>query len=132
MTKLRTFIVEDSGLIRESLIATLEEATETEVVGHADDERSALTWLENCRDRCDVVVVYVFLKTGSGLGVLNGLRLLSSAPRAVVLSNYATDDIRSRCLALGAVRVFDKSQQIEEMLAWFNEQGAIDTSLSYH
>jgi len=35
-----------------------------------------------------------------------------------VLSNYASADVRRRCLALGADRVFDKSAQIDDLLSY--------------
>jgi len=35
-----------------------------------------------------------------------------------VLSNYATDEMRSRCLASGADRVFDKSRDIDQLVAY--------------
>lgn len=36
----------------------------------------------------------------------------------VVLSNYATPEMRRRCLALGADRVFDKSAELEDLIAY--------------
>ena len=36
----------------------------------------------------------------------------------VVLSNYATQDMRRKCLALGADAVFDKSHEIEALIAY--------------
>jgi two-component system OmpR family response regulator len=36
--------------------------------------------------------------------------------RVIVLSNYATADIRARCLALGADAVFDKSTELDIFL----------------
>ena len=38
--------------------------------------------------------------------------------RRVVLTNYATPDMRRRCAELGAHRVFDKSAELEELLAY--------------
>ena len=42
----------------------------------------------------------------------------ASWPRqqVVVLSNYATQDIRRRCVQLGADAVFDKSNEIDALL----------------
>ena len=60
-------------------------------------------------DGRDVVIVDIFLTTGSGLGVLAGMVEFASPPKRVVLTNYATADMRSRCLACGADAVFDKS-----------------------
>jgi DNA-binding NarL/FixJ family response regulator len=39
-----------------------------------------------------------------------------SAGKVLVLTNYATADIRQRCLRLGADAVFDKSTEIEGFL----------------
>ncbi|HSI57278.1 MAG TPA: hypothetical protein VLA16_06965, partial [Ideonella sp.] len=44
---LRCFIVEDSPVIRENLIATLEEMVALKVVGMAEDEEGAVRWLRS-------------------------------------------------------------------------------------
>ena len=36
----------------------------------------------------------------------------------VVLTNYATSDIRRRSMALGADAVFDKSSELDELFAY--------------
>ena len=70
MTSLKAFIVEDSPVIRENLVAALEEMAPIEVVGTAEDEarRACTGWRR--ANRCDLAVVDIFLKSGSGLGVL--------------------------------------------------------------
>ena len=118
MPPLKTYIVEDSPVIRENLIATLEELGPVQVVGWADDEASALRWLANPANDAELVIVDLFLKSGSGLGVLRESALLPRVPRRVVLSNYATADVRRKCLELGAERVFDKSGDIEDLLGY--------------
>ena len=45
MHPLRTYIVEDSPVIRDSLIATLEELVSVKVVGTAEDEAVAVQWM---------------------------------------------------------------------------------------
>ena len=116
MSRLQTFIVEDSAVIRENLIATLEELAPVDVVGSADNEHSATDWLVADRHPCDLVIVDIFLKSGSGLGVLGSFTATTSARKVVVLSNYATPDMRRKCLELGADRVFDKSNEIDSLL----------------
>lgn len=113
---LRTFLVEDSALIRESLVAALEELAPVQVVGWADGEAAARRWLDEHGDDCELMIVDIFLREGSGLGVLKAARGL--AARRVVLSNYATRDMREACLALGADRVFDKSNEVDELIAY--------------
>ncbi len=118
MTALKAFVVEDSPVIRENLIAALEELAPVEVVGHAEDESSAVKWLLSNRQNCDLVIVDIFLKVGSGLGVLRALGHAQSGPNMIVLSNYATPDMRKKCLELGATRVFDKSNEIDSLILY--------------
>lgn len=118
MHPIRTYIVEDSALIREQLIAALEEMLPLDVVGTAEDEADALHWLADGRQRADLVIVDIFLKGGSGLGVLRALRVAPHGGRVVVLSNYATADMRRACLELGADRVFDKSHEIDALILY--------------
>ncbi len=118
---LRCFIVEDSAIIRNNLIATLQEMLPVTVVGSAEDERSALEWLRAPGADCDLMIVDVFLKSGSGLAVLREARTLRPQARLAVLTNYATADMRQRCALLGADRVFDKSAELEELLAYCGE-----------
>lgn len=117
MSSLKTFIVEDNKVIYENLVSTLEELANVEVVGHASDEESAVQWLSHS-DRFDLMIVDIFLVTGSGLGVLKAAQDSKVEARRVVLTNYATPDIRKRCALLGADRVFDKSCELEDLIAY--------------
>lgn len=117
MPELKTYIVEDSPLIRDDLIATLEELTPVRVVGTADSEGNALRWLLVPGQKVDLVVVDLFLRGGSGLGVLRTLALRPPPGcKVVVLSNYATPAMRRTCLELGADCVFDKSTEIDALI----------------
>lgn len=116
MSPLRTFIVEDSTIILDNLVATLEELADVKVVGAMPDEQSAIDWIRDCNGSLDLIIVDIFLKSGSGLGVLRALQDTGVVARRVVLTNYATPDIRRRCVALGAARVFDKSGELEDLI----------------
>jgi DNA-binding NarL/FixJ family response regulator len=122
MPPLKTYIVEDSQVIRENLIATLEELVPVEVVGTAEDEATAVQWLSRPGNQFDLVIVDIFLKGGSGLGVLRAAGGLPNGhahrPKMVVLSNFATQDMRLKCLELGADRVFDKSNDIDALIQY--------------
>jgi len=124
MNPLRTYIIEDSPVIRENLIATLEELVAVEVVGTAEDESTAMQWLEQPDHPVDLVIVDIFLKGGSGLGVLRSAQAMAQRRRMVVLSNYATQDMRRKCLALGADRVFDKSHEIDALITYCGQLAA--------
>jgi len=124
MYHLKTYLVEDNPVIRESLIATLEELAPVEVVGTADDELTAVQWLSRPGQHADLVIVDIFLKAGSGLGVLRAASTLAQQNTLVVLSNYATPDVRRRCLELGAARVFDKSNEIDALIEYCGKLAA--------
>jgi DNA-binding NarL/FixJ family response regulator len=126
----KTFIVEDSPVILDNLVAALEELAPVQVVGTAPDEAAAMHWLRERGDQCDLVIIDVFLKSGSGLGVLRGTAQARLAAKRVVLTNYATEDMRAKCAELGAHRVFDKSNELDELLAYCTRlaDGAADTA----
>ena len=63
-----------------------------------------------------LAIVDLFLKQGSGLGVLTACRNRKPTQKMVVLSNYATADIRQRCAQLGVDAVFDKSNEIDALV----------------
>jgi len=114
--KLRTYIVEDNATIRENLIGTLEELADVRAVGSAATEEEGKAWLTAHPAQWDLAIVDLFLRQGSGLGVLAACAGRSSAQKLVVLSNYATPDVRMRCAQLGVDAVFDKSNEIEALV----------------
>jgi DNA-binding NarL/FixJ family response regulator len=116
MGSLRAFIVEDSAVIRDNLVAALEEMVPLTVVGTAEDEAGALQWLADPQHMCDIAIVDIFLRRGTGLNVLRALQRNGHRTERVVLTNYATDEIRRHALALGASRVFDKSGDIDALV----------------
>ena len=120
--ELRTYIVEDNATIRENLIGTLEELAGIQAVGWAETENDAKGWLQQSSSSWDLAIVDLFLKQGSGLGVLEACRRRSPGQRVVVLSNYATTDMRKRCSQLGADAVFDKSNEIDALIDYCMHQ----------
>jgi two-component system, OmpR family, response regulator len=120
---IKTYIVEDSPVILDNLIATLEETAPVKVLGHADGERAALAWLQGEGLGCDLVIVDLFLREGSGIEVLKALEKSGHPATRVVLSNYATPETRQRCLALGASRVFDKSSELDALIDYCQALG---------
>ncbi|RYG33397.1 MAG: response regulator [Burkholderiales bacterium] len=112
---LRAFIVEDSPVIRESLIETLQEVAGVEVHGFAECEDGGKTWLTQHSSDWDLAIVDLFLKNGNGLGVVEACGKRRPGQKVVVLTNYATNDIRERCARLGADAVFDKSNELDSL-----------------
>ena len=116
-----TYIVEDSATIRDNLISTLEEIAPVKVVGFAETEHEANLWLASHNGDWQLAIVDLFLKEGSGLGVLKGCQNRKPYQKVVVLTNYATNDIRRRCAELGSDAVFDKSNELEQLLEYCSD-----------
>ena len=120
-----TFLVEDNARIREHLIPTLEDLTDARILGFAETETDAMHWLKAHDAEWSLAVVDLFLKEGSGLGVLKGCKERQAHQRVVLLTNYATPEIRRQALALGANAVFDKSTDLLEL---FDYAGTLTSS----
>lgn len=112
----RAYIVEDSSTIRDNLIDTLQELAGVEPVGTTASEHEAKRWL--ARSEWDLAIVDLFLGEGSGMNVLEACRQRRPGQKIVVLSNHATRDVRWRCAQLGADAVFDKSHEVEALVAY--------------
>lgn len=120
--ELKTYIVEDNATIRDNLIATLEELAGIDAVGTAETENEGKAWLLANDQQWDLAIVDLFLKQGSGLGVLEACHNRQAHQKIIVLSNYATADIRKRCAQLGVDAVFDKSNEIDALVDYCIEQ----------
>ena len=115
---MKTFIVEDNATIRENLIGTLEELTCVQAVGTAETELEGREWLAQNQDEWSLAIVDLFLRQGTGLGVLSACQGRKQNQKVIVLSNYATEDIRQRCAQLGVDAVFDKSNEIDDLVSF--------------
>jgi two-component system OmpR family response regulator len=117
-----TYLAEDNQIILENLIDTLEEIADVKVAAHAVTQAEASRWLEVQDGKWHLAIVDLFLKEGSGLGVLAGCRNREPYQKVVVLTNYATAEIRIRAAELGADAVFDKSTELDALYAYCIEQ----------
>lgn len=117
----KAYIVEDSPMIRQNLIETLQELAQVEPVGTAETEHEGRRWLAQ-NGGWDLAIVDLFLREGSGLNILEAARERRPHQRVVVLSNHATKDVRWRCTQLGADAVFDKSTEIDSLIDYCRSQ----------
>ncbi|GAA6121052.1 MULTISPECIES: response regulator [unclassified Acidovorax] len=108
----RAILVEDSAAIRATLIPAVRELADVQVIACAETVTEALSASDN--HEWHLMILDMFLREGSGLTVLDRLRHRSPLQRIVVLTNYATADMRERCTQLGANAVFDKSTELDE------------------
>ena len=123
--KIRTYLVEDNAIIRDNLISLLEELAPVNTVGTCETEAEGSEWLTLNSGRWDLAIVDLFLKSGSGLRVFEACKLRGKRQKMVLFSNYATREMRSRCAQLGVDAVFDKSTEIDDLLAYCLAQGEL-------
>ena len=121
MQTLITYLVEDNPLICTSLIETLGEIPHLKIAAHSATQNEACQWLGRHSD-WHLAIVDLFLKQGTGLGVLAACQVRTPFQKVVVLTNYATPEIRKRSVALGADAVFDKSTELDGLLDFCIEQ----------
>ncbi|WP_411878201.1 response regulator transcription factor [Polaromonas sp. YR568] len=108
-----TILIEDSKTIRDALIPSMAEMADVEVIAIADTAAGAIEALEEHKVSWQLAVLDLFLKEGHGLTVLRACRDRRPNQHVVVLTNYATDDIRRSCAESGADAIFDKSTELE-------------------
>ena len=112
---MKAYLVEDSTVIRERLIPMLDALADVQVIGTAETETDAARWLS--ANRCELVLIDLLLRQGSGFGVLKRLQAMPHAQHRlrVVITNQATPEARRRCEELGASAIFDKSRELDEL-----------------
>jgi len=113
---LATILIEDSPAIRASLIPALAELADVEVIATAETADQGIAALQAHADKWRLAVVDMLLKVGNGLQVLRAGRGRRNDQHMVVLTNYATPDIRRKSIECGADAVFDKSTEIDPFL----------------
>jgi two-component system OmpR family response regulator len=115
---MRVYIVEDNATIRDTLLVTLAEFAPVRTAGYAETEEEGARWLARNDAPWDIAIVDLYLKAGSGLGILEACRYRNPKQKIVVLSNHATAEVRWRCAQLGADAVFDKATEIDNLLRY--------------
>jgi DNA-binding NarL/FixJ family response regulator len=103
-------IVDDSREIISVIEDLLEPAGQFEVVGRCSTEGEATEWVQHADVPWDVAVIDLVLRDGSGFNLIRRFRAARPQSRIVVLSDYATLNIKLRCVELGADSVFTKGE----------------------
>lgn len=114
----RIFLVEDDSHISNTLTELLTAIPNVEVVMCATSERLAIDWLAENQTTWNLAVVDLALGDGSGLRVLSACRVRKIGQKMVVLSNLLSKEMRRRCASFGADASFDKTSDIDEVLAY--------------
>ncbi|HZZ13874.1 MAG TPA: response regulator [Paraburkholderia sp.] len=113
---LRVLLIEDSPLIRRSLVEAIDASGVLRVAAFADTADEAIALLSG--EPFDAVIIDLQLKHGSGVPVLAYLQRegLIDAVFAAVLTNHALPAYRERCEQYGVRHFYDKSFEFDRII----------------
>ena len=113
---LRVLLIEDSALIRRSIVEAIDASGMLHVAAFADTSDEAIALLSG--ESFDAVIIDLQLKHGSGVPVLAYLQREGLIDRtfAAVLTNHALPAYRERCLQYGVRHFFDKSFEFDRVI----------------
>ena len=116
---LAVLLIEDMKPIQSALVELFTANGVSKVVGIASTEAEANLWLHENPGKWDLAVVDLVLEQGTGMRVIANARKASDSAHIVVFSDFATAGIEAHCRKLGANAIFDKSQGLAHLLAYF-------------
>lgn len=119
--QLKVLLVDDSPVVRRELAACLLALSNVAEVRTSDSVAGARRQLSDARFH--LWIVDFQLGDGTALELLPPVISMAEGhrPRVLVISNHTMPSIRERCLEAGADGFFDKSSQIDAILASVEE-----------
>ncbi len=111
---IRVLVVDDHPIVRDGLVAVLQDQTDLDVVGAAASAEDALALAERLGP--DVVLLDLDLPGMDGVTVLPLLRALVQAPRVLVFTAYADDEQVFGAVKAGAAGYLLKGAEVAEIV----------------
>lgn len=112
---LSVYVAEGSSAVRGRLVAMIDHIPFTATAGNGGDAVAAVR--DILAGQPDVAVISMDLSSGNGMGVLRAIEGGVPGTRLILLSEYSTAELRQQCRACGVQELFDKSMDIERLLA---------------
>lgn len=111
---IRILIAEDQRIVREGLIALLEDEAEIELVGEATNGQQAIDLFAQLRP--DVVLMDLQMPLIDGAEATRQIRARFPDARILVLTTYATDEFIFKALRAGAQGYLLKDASADELM----------------
>ena len=111
---MKVFIVDDSALVRERIIAMISENPGIEITGQAKNAQEGINSILKLKP--DVVILDIRMPGGNGIEVLKNIKKNSSSPTIIILTNYPYPQYRKKCMEAGADYFFDKSTEFNKII----------------
>jgi DNA-binding NarL/FixJ family response regulator len=116
---LRVFLVEDSAAQCAYLTQILTVEAKAVIVGVAATEQQAVDWLDRHPNQWDVALIDLFLREGTGVGVIGHCHNRRTEQNILVMTNHAQDDhLLHHCKRLGVDAVYHKATQLDNLVAF--------------
>lgn len=112
---MKVLIADDSGLLRQRLIAVLSEIEYVEIAGEASDGLGAINLVQKLNP--DVVILDIRMPGMNGIEVLQKIKRDNPSTVVIVFTSYPYPQYREKCMVLGADFFLDKSLGLDNVLA---------------
>ena len=116
---MKIFIVDDSALVRERIIAMISEHPGIEIIGQAKNAPEGIKSILELKP--DMVILDIRMPGGNGIEVLNKIKKIKPAPTIIILTNYPYPQYRKKCMEAGADYFFDKSTEFNKIIEVINK-----------
>jgi DNA-binding NarL/FixJ family response regulator len=111
---MKVFIVDDSALVRERIIAMITEHPGIEIIGQAKNAQEGINAIRKLKP--DAVILDIRMPGGNGIEVLENIKKNGSSPTIIILTNYPYPQYRKKCMEAGADYFFDKSTEFHKII----------------
>ena len=128
MAKIKVLIADDHAIVRMGLRSILDTQRDIEVVGDADDGKSATS--ETIRLKPDVVVMDLMMPVLNGMKATEEILRQQPSTRILLLTSYGMADDVAHALELGAAGALSKGLASTDLLTAIRDVAAGKTVIS--
>jgi len=111
---IKVLIVDDSQIVCERLRSMLTEIDKVDVRLANQDAQAVVALLQQALP--DVVILDLMLEDGPTFRLIRDAKSIDPDITVIVLTNYAFNSYRQKCLAKGADYFFDKSSEFDQVV----------------